>query len=168
MNTRAKLNDPLTARTLNSYVKLSPDLTSIKKSQLALTRHVKSSREQFYDCNSSTLSQKSKQNPKQPSFLHSKRETSRNEFAQRTGSMSQHNNSVNYGSVSSNSSMLQTVFPCQESLTRTKSESVNKSRRVVVIINDGSCIMYHGILAERGHKRPPPLKGSTNGCFWAC
>ena len=26
--------------------------------------------------------------------------------------------------------------------------------------------MYHGILAERGHKRPLPLKGPTIGFFW--
>ena len=45
MNARSKLVESLTARQPNPNVKLSPDLASIKKSQLALTRYVNSSRQ---------------------------------------------------------------------------------------------------------------------------
>jgi hypothetical protein len=44
MNVRSKIAESQTARQLNPSVKLSPDLASIKKSQLALTRYVNSSR----------------------------------------------------------------------------------------------------------------------------
>jgi hypothetical protein len=95
MNARSKLVESLTARQSNPNIKLSPDLASIKKSQLALTRYVNSSRQQFSECNNSINSQKSKTQLKQPWATSSKKEASRNSFTQRTGSFSQNNISIN-------------------------------------------------------------------------